>query len=108
VEFICPGVTSPFLFPDTPQGAAQAAAAAAQLRRISPHMKYIELFRRGYVLLDLDEDRVQGEWFHPRTIRERSLVEDFGAAFFSEAGKHHLVAAGGPSAPRADAPDPAP
>src|SRR5262245_18744825 len=108
VEFICPGVTSPFLFPDTPAGAAQAAAAAAQLRAISPHLKFIELFHRGYLLIDLDRDRVQGEWYFLRTVRESTLVEDFGAAFFSEAGNHHLVAAAGPSTPPNDAPDPAP
>src|SRR5262245_18485905 len=85
VELITPGVTSPFLFPDTPAGAAQAAAAAQQLRAISPHVKWIELFRRGYVLLDIDNDRVQGEWYYMRNVREHSLIEDFGAAFFCAA-----------------------
>jgi len=108
VEFIAPGVTSPFLFPDTPAGAAQAAAAAQQLRAISPHVKWIELFRRGYLLLDIDYERVQGEWYYLRSVRERNLNEDFGAAFFCAAGTHHLVQASGPSAPRADSADPAP
>lgn len=108
VEFVTPGITSPFLFPDTPAGAAQAAGAAQQLRAISPHMKWIELFRRGYLVLDMDHERVQGEWYYLRSVRERNLVEDFGAAFFCAAGTSHLVQAPGPSAALAHAPDPAP
>ncbi len=108
VEFVTPGVTSPFLFPDTPAGAAQAAGAAIQIGAISPHMHYIELFRRGYLLLDIDRERVQGEWYYTRSIRERTAETDFGAAYFSESGTSHLVAAAGPSTPRSDAPDPAP
>ena len=103
-----PGVTSPFLFPDTPEGAAQAAAAARQIHAISPHMKYIELFRRGYLLLDLDRTRVQGEWYYPKTIQARSLAEDFGGALFAMSGINTLRPAAGPSQERSNAPDPAP
>jgi alkaline phosphatase D len=107
VEFVTPGVTSPFLFPDTPEGAAQAAVAAGQLRAISPHMKWIEAFRRGYLLVDLDRDRVQGEWYYLPTIRERRAEQFFGAAFASTTGTNHLIPSA-QSAPRGDAPDPAP
>jgi alkaline phosphatase D len=108
VEFVGPGVTSPFLFPDTPEGAAQAAAAAAQIKSISPHMKYIEAFRRGYMVIDLDRTRVQGEWYYPKTIQSRTLAEDFGGAMFTLAGVNHLQATTGPSPARANPPDPAP
>jgi alkaline phosphatase D len=108
VEFVAPGVTSPFLFPDTPEGAAQAAAAAQQIRAISPHMKFVELFRRGYLLLDVDRTRVQGEWYFPQTIRTRSLAEDFGGAMFSMAGVSSLQPAATPSPARSNPSDPAP
>ena len=105
VEFITPGVTSPFLFPDTPEGAAQAAAAAAQIRAISPHIKYAELFRRGYLLLDVDATRVQAEWYYPVTIKARSLTEDFGAALYAVTGTNHLLRTASPSPAREDAPE---
>ena len=108
VEFVGPGITSPFLFPDTPAGAAQAAATAVQIKSISPHIKTAELFRRGYLLLDIDKTRVQGEWFYAKTIRERSLTEDVGEVFYSYAGSNHLLPASGPSSPSPGAPDPAP
>ncbi len=108
VEFVAPGITSPFLFPDTPEGAAQAAGAARQIRAISPHMKFAELFRRGYLLLDVDRTRVQGEWYFPKTIRERNLAEDFGGAMFSGAGLSNLQPAASPSLARSGAPELAP
>jgi alkaline phosphatase D len=108
VEFVAPGVTSPFLFPDTPEGAAQAAGAALQIRAISPHMKLVELFRRGYLLLDINRSRVQGEWYYPRTIRERDLAHNFGGAMASASGIANLQPAAGPAPARTDAPDPAP
>ncbi len=108
VEFVAPGITSPFLFPDTPEGAAQAAGAAQQIRAISPHMKFVELFRRGYLLLDVDRTRVQGEWYFPQTIKARSLAEDFGGAMFSMAGISSLQPAAAPSPARSNPPDPAP
>lgn len=108
VEFVAPGVTSPFLFPDTPAGAAQAAAVAQQIRAISPHIKFAELFRRGYLLLDVDRSRVQGEWYFPQTIQTRNLAEEFGGAMFTMAGISHLQPAAGPSPVRTDAPEAAP
>jgi alkaline phosphatase D len=108
VELIAPGVTSPFLFPDTPEGAAQAAVAAQQIRAISPHIKNAELFRRGYLLVDVTRERVQGEWYYAKTLRERDAAHEFGSAFASAAGSNTLRPAAGPSTPAGDAPDLAP
>jgi alkaline phosphatase D len=102
VEFVTPGVTSPFLFPDTPVGQAQAAGTAAQIRSISPHIQSAELFRRGYLLLDIDRDRVQSEWYYPKTIQQRFLQQDAGAILYSASGSNHLLATTLTSAPRRD------
>ncbi len=108
VEFVTPGITSPFLFPDTPAGAAQAAATAGQLKAISPHIKSAELFRRGYLLLDIDHDRAQSEWYYTRTIKEISSQQDTGEVFYTISGSNYLIPASGPSLPRAVAPELAP
>ncbi len=108
VEFVTPGITSPFLFPDTPAGAAQAAATAVQLKAISPHIKSAELFRRGYLLLDIDQHRAQGEWYYPQTIKQITAAQDTGEVFYSVAGSNYLIPASGPSVPRANAADLAP
>jgi alkaline phosphatase D len=92
VEFITPGVTSPFLFPDTPEGAAQAAGAAAQIKGINPQIRTAELFRRGYMVLDIDKQRAQCEWFYPKTLQQRSLLLDEGAKWYTASHSNLLKA----------------
>ena len=87
MEFISPAVTSPGPAPN----AATAAALAAQLRAVSPHLKYIDLFKRGYGVLDLTRERAQGEIYHVETIDEQNDNEQLAAVFVSEAGNQSLV-----------------
>jgi alkaline phosphatase D len=101
VEFVCPGVTSP--------GVADAAAptVAAQLRAVSPHVKYLDLSRRGYGILDLNRERAQGEIYHVPTVSERVGGQQLAAAFASESGSNALKAVSAP-APGFTRADPAP
>jgi alkaline phosphatase D len=103
VEFVTPAVTSPGI--DDP---AQAAQFAALLRATHPHIKYVELFRRGYTLLDVTAERVQAEWYHLETISERSTGETLAAMLETRDGENHLVPAAAASTPRSDAPPLAP
>jgi alkaline phosphatase D len=91
VEFVCTSVTSPGI--DDP---AQAAPLEAGLLQ-TPHIKYVNLSRRGYLLLDVDADRAQAEWYHVRTIRMRSPEADFARAFKTDSGTNRLTAVAGPS-----------
>ena len=84
VEFVCPGVTSPGL-PD-----ATAPIVAAQLRAVSPHVKYLDLSRRGYGILDLNRERAQGEIYHVTTVSTRDAGEQLATAFVSESGSNAL------------------
>jgi alkaline phosphatase D len=103
VEFVTPAVSSPGPIPE-PNAAAQTAAG---LRFVSPHMKYIDLFRRGYGIVDMDRERVQGEVYHVDTIDQRSSVERFAAAFITQPSRNALVPASGASPSRPER-DPAP
>lgn len=76
VEFVGPAVTSPGI-----DDLAQATGLAAQIGTTHPHVKYVDLFRRGYMVVDIDRDRAQSEWYHVRTIRERSTDEEFAKAY---------------------------
>jgi alkaline phosphatase D len=93
-------VTSPGL--DDPNG-----STAAFLRSVNPHFKYIELNRRGYMLLDATRERVVCEWWYVDTVASVSNIETFGVAFEVQHGGNRLQ----PSAmttPRAEAPALAP
>jgi alkaline phosphatase D len=102
VEFITPGVSSPGIL-----NPVEAAQTAAFVRSVSPHMKYAELNKRGYVLLDIDRERVQGEFWHVATVDAPSRTEVLAAAFVNEAGANGLKPEVSASAARA-APEPAP
>lgn len=95
VEFVAPAVSSAGILDPV-----EAAQTAAFVRSVSPHMKYAELNKRGYVLLDLDRDRIQGEFWHVATVDSRSREETLAAAFVNEAGANRLQPAASASAAR--------
>lgn len=103
VEFVTPGVTSPAI-----EDPLIAAALAQQVLATHPHMKFVELYRRGYLLLDVTPERVQAEWYHVVTLSEPLADADLGAVFVTESGSAHVVAGAEPAAPKPDAPPLAP
>jgi alkaline phosphatase D len=87
VEFVTPGITSPAF-----ENPAEAAGAQQLIAATHPHVKYVDLNRRGYMLVDLTRDQVQAEWYHVRTLTERQATEDSGRVLRSAAGTNRLVA----------------
>ena len=85
VEFVGTSVSSPGIDSDT------NGAIAGYLRSINPHFKYINLHRRGYLLLDVTPQRVVGEWWYVDTVASPSNVETFGVAFEVQQGTNRLV-----------------
>lgn len=98
VDVVVPGITSPG-FPDMLAGVAEG------IREDNPHMKYVDLTRRGYVVLDVSEARVQADWYHPDTILEVSDLESLGGALSVDAGDRSWIEAAGP-APEKTGPPP--
>ncbi len=97
VEFVGTSVSSPGVDSDT------SGSTAGFLRSQNPHFKYINLHKRGYLLLDVTPQRVVGEFWHIDTVASLSNLQTFAAAFEVQAGTNRLV----PSAqttPRANAP----
>jgi hypothetical protein len=71
-------------------------------------VKFVELNRRGYALLDVTRDQVQAEWYHVATITEQSDDEVLAATFLTRNGENHVVAASGPTEPPSSSAAPAP
>jgi alkaline phosphatase D len=99
VEFITPAVTSPGVL-----NPVEAARHAELHRDANPHVKYAELHKRGYLLLDIDRERVQGEFWHVATVNAVSRDEVLAASLVSVAGDNGLQPAPGasPARPAAD------
>ena len=71
VEFVAPSVTSPG-FPD---GAAELVSAVLPI--VNPHMKYTDLKNHGFILMDVNHQRAQAEFYYAASIdsAEQSGVE---------------------------------
>lgn len=96
VEFVATSVTSPGL---------EALAQVQNVIRINnPHIRYVDLARKGYLLLDLDPERCVGEFWAVDTIEMRSSGETFQAAFEVRTGSNRLAPSAQTSA-RPDAPE---
>jgi alkaline phosphatase D len=97
VEFVAPGVTSP-----GPGGVVQ------ELLDTHPHLRFVELERRGYVVLDLTAERAQAEWYFVATVDERRPGEELGAVMWTAYGDNHLSTGLEPSLERENPPALAP
>jgi alkaline phosphatase D len=103
-EYVVTSVTSP-----AAEALAQVAAGIESFKGLNPHIKYIELTQKGYMLLDITPQRVQGEVYFVSTIATRGGSERFVTAFPTALDANRLSAAVTmPSTPVADAPALAP
>jgi alkaline phosphatase D len=84
VEFVTTSVTSPGVDSDT------TGAVAGAIRTYNPHFKYVQLTRRGYMLVDVNRERVVGEWWYVDTVASPSNVETFATAFEVRHGENRL------------------
>jgi alkaline phosphatase D len=85
VEFVGPAVSSP-----AERDQAQATANAEKIRSVSPHMKYIERFSRGYGVLDVTRERAQCEFYHLPTVTVPDERQTLAVVYASEAGNNSL------------------
>ncbi|HEY7641684.1 MAG TPA: alkaline phosphatase D family protein [Steroidobacteraceae bacterium] len=85
VEFVGPAVSSPGL-----RDQEHAATDAQQIRSVSPHIKYAELHKRGYAILDVTRDRAQCEYYHLPTVSVRDKGQELAAVYATESGSNTL------------------
>lgn len=83
VEIAVPGITSPWL-------TEEQARTVEPLFLTNPHVKYVDLWRRGYAVLDVTPERVQGAWFLYDAPERPEVDEVFAAAFAVRRGESHL------------------
>ncbi len=100
VELVTTSVTSP-----GPDGTAdELLAREAAIVRDRAHIHYVNLRRHGYLLLDLDHQRAQGEWWYVDTLDRRDAGQSLGMAMATASGSNHLVRVSDPSAPNGERP----
>lgn len=101
VELVGPAITSQALENDP----AQAAVATSLLVNVNPQVKFSDVTRKGYVLLDVTPERVQAEWYFVLDIKRPNMhEEELARVFVCRAGQPHLVPGEQASASRTNAP----
>lgn len=95
VEFVVPAITSPAL---------ESLSSGGDLiynviYSSNPHIKYVELSKRGYWILDVTADRLHADLFHFEDIRETETEEYWVLAYDVQSGVPHIVETDGPLTP---------
>ena len=103
VEFVTPGVSSPGI-----EDYLLASAASIALTNALPHMKLVDFFHRGYVLLDINHLRIQAEWHWVHSVKRKHNLDFFARAAQTWSGRPGLVREYVATEPKRDAPALAP
>jgi alkaline phosphatase D len=88
VEFVCPGISSPFFTDPNPQVVKGLECLA---RATNPHTRFVDFEKNGYVVVDIDRTRVRAEWYHLDDVRDPDSAEVLAAAVRVDAGKNHII-----------------
>ncbi len=90
VEFVTPSITSPGLEAVIPADIG-ITAAEETLKAYNPHIKYSNLSRRGYMILEVTTDACSASWYHVATIFDRENdSEEKAAAYRVRSGSQSL------------------
>lgn len=81
VEFVTPSVTSP--------GSPINVGGALTIE--NTHLKYVELTKKGFIILDLNKNRAQADWFYLQTIDNPSAQYNWAKSYYTNHGASTLV-----------------
>jgi alkaline phosphatase D len=88
VEFVCPGISSPFFTNPNPQVVKGFECIA---RATNPHTRFVDLEKNGYVVIDIDIHRARSDWYHLDNVLNPDSAEVLAASVQVEAGKNYIT-----------------
>lgn len=91
VEFVTPSVTSPGM--NIPLGASAIKASNGPI-------KYADLSQHGFLILDINRQRTQSDWYYVNTLDQSSLIYNYAASYYVGQGQRFLKQSNFQSAPR--------
>jgi len=88
VEFVTTSITSPgFPF----------SVSQAIIQSNNPHVRYSDLTRHGYLILDLTEEAAQSDWYYISTKVDPEFTTSYGAGWKANDGDNFLSQATAPT-----------
>jgi len=101
VELVTPSITSENLDEhlDVPEQ-REDHDIEDEVRRCNPHVRWVDLDRHGYLVVEITPERVRGEWWFVESVRRPARGLELGAAWCAERGSPGLQLAPGPAGSR--------
>lgn len=81
VEFVTPSVTSPGLPIGIPEALVQT---------LNPHIKYMELTKKGFIILDINTARINSDWYYVNTLNSTDGSHTYGESYYCNHNERHL------------------
>lgn len=100
-EFLTPGVTARSFAGSLLPSDRLAPLASWVFRNRNRHLRMVDLREHGYVVIDLNQERVQADFWHLETIHRPSSAETWAGGWELRHGRHGLVRAVSPLGTRA-------
>lgn len=99
-EFLTPGVTARTFSSSLLWSERWAPMAEMIFRWQNRHVKMVDLRHHGYVVVDVNRDRVQADFWHLHTLRKPSTTETWAGGWQLRHGVPGLIPAHTPVRPR--------
>lgn len=93
VEFVTTSVTSPGL---------PIPISVSLIQSMNIHIKYTDLTKKGFSILDINQSRTQTDWFFVNTVDISDGGYTTGESWYVNDNERHLRQAAGPAVPRPD------
>lgn len=81
VEFVTTSISS---------GSSPVNVGTGIINSANPHIKYVDLAQKGYLVLDIDQQRAKGSWVYVSTVSEPQYTVTETAALVSIDGQNFL------------------
>ncbi len=91
VEFVTTSVTSPGL---------PLPGLENLILPFNTHIKWANLDNRGYLILDINNTRCQGDWYFIGSVTDATTTDSHANSWFTNDGTRHLQEANAPSDPK--------
>ncbi len=90
-EFVTPSVSSAGFESRAPKFLAPLAASIIKRKSTNPHLRYQDLVKHGFILLDLNEVRAKASWIYTKTVAEKTDKFSDKNSFITEYNANKLV-----------------
>ncbi len=81
VEFVTTSITS---------GSSPINIGAGIITTANPHMKFVDLAQKGYLVLDINQQRAKGTWNYVSSVTEAEYTHSEGATLITISGQNFL------------------